>query len=47
VRLQIETLEDAVRHVRATAGLIPCTHDALIEWAATDTEFNFPAPEQP
>jgi predicted DNA-binding antitoxin AbrB/MazE fold protein len=47
VRLQIDTLEDAVQRVRATAGLIPCTNDELIEWAATDAELDFPAPEEP
>jgi predicted DNA-binding antitoxin AbrB/MazE fold protein len=47
VRLQIDTTEDAVRRVRSTAGLIPCTRDDLIEWAATDAEHDFPPPEEP
>jgi predicted DNA-binding antitoxin AbrB/MazE fold protein len=47
VRLQVDTTEDAVQRVRATAGLIPCTNDALIEWAATDAELDFPSPEEP
>lgn len=47
VRLQVDTMEDAVQQVRATAGLIPCTDDKLIEWAATDAELDFPLPEEP
>jgi predicted DNA-binding antitoxin AbrB/MazE fold protein len=47
VRLQVDTIEDAVQRVHATAGLIPCTNDKLIEWAATDAELDFPAPEEP
>jgi predicted DNA-binding antitoxin AbrB/MazE fold protein len=47
VRLQVDTMEDAVQRVRATAGLIPCTNDELIEWAATDAELDFPSPEEP
>lgn len=46
VRLQVDTAEDAVQRVRATAGLIPCTNPELIEWAATDAELDFPAPEE-
>ncbi|HEY7152947.1 MAG TPA: antitoxin family protein [Gemmataceae bacterium] len=46
VRLQVDTMEDAVQRVHATAGLIPCTNDQLIEWAATDAELDFPAPEE-
>ena len=47
VRLQVDTMEDAVQRVRATAGLIPCTNDKLIEWAASDAELDFPVPEEP
>jgi predicted DNA-binding antitoxin AbrB/MazE fold protein len=47
VRLQVDTLEDAAQRVQATAGLIPCTNDELIEWAATDAELDFPSPEEP
>jgi predicted DNA-binding antitoxin AbrB/MazE fold protein len=47
VRLQVDTMEDAVQRVRATAGLIPCTDDKLIEWAAGDAELDFPLSEQP
>ncbi len=47
VRLQIDTMEDAAQRVRATAGLIPCTKDELIEWAAADAELDFPASEEP
>ena len=47
VRLQVDTVEDAVQRVRATAGLIPCTNAELIEWAATDAELDFPSPEPP
>jgi predicted DNA-binding antitoxin AbrB/MazE fold protein len=47
VRLQVDTVEDAVQRVRATAGLIPCTNAGLIEWAATDAELDFPSPEEP
>jgi len=46
VRLQVDTMEDAVQRVRATAGLIPCTDDKLIEWAASDAELDFPLPEE-
>jgi predicted DNA-binding antitoxin AbrB/MazE fold protein len=46
VRLQVDTVEDAVQRVRVTAGLIPCTNDELIEWAATDADLDFPSPEE-
>lgn len=47
VRLQVDTVEDAVQRVRATAGMIPCTRDDVIEWAATDAELDFPTAEGP
>jgi predicted DNA-binding antitoxin AbrB/MazE fold protein len=47
VRLQVDTVEDAVQRVRTTAGLISCTNDKLIEWAASDAELDFPSPEEP
>jgi predicted DNA-binding antitoxin AbrB/MazE fold protein len=47
VRLQVDTMEDAVQRVRATAGLIPGTNDELIDWAATDAELDFPSPVWP
>ncbi len=46
VRLLIDTVEDAVQCVQDTAGLIPCTNSALIEWAATDAELDFPTLEE-
>jgi predicted DNA-binding antitoxin AbrB/MazE fold protein len=47
VRLLVDTTEDAVQRVKATAGLIPCTNHELIEWAARDAELDFPSPEEP
>jgi predicted DNA-binding antitoxin AbrB/MazE fold protein len=47
VRVSVETIPDAVRRVRETSGLIPCADPALIEWAATDSELDFPSREEP
>jgi len=46
VRLQVDTMEDIVQRVRATAGLIPCTNEELIEWAALDPELDYPPPPE-
>jgi predicted DNA-binding antitoxin AbrB/MazE fold protein len=45
VRVTIETVPEAVRRVRQSAGLIPCTDQAMIEWAAKDAELDYPSPE--
>jgi predicted DNA-binding antitoxin AbrB/MazE fold protein len=47
VRIHVETVPEAVRRVRQSAGLIRCTDPALIEWAARDPELDYPSPEGP
>jgi predicted DNA-binding antitoxin AbrB/MazE fold protein len=47
VRIHIEIMSEAVRRVRQSAGLIPCTDQAMIEWAARDPELDYPSPEGP
>ena len=42
VRVHVETVPDAVQRVRETAGLIPCSDAALIEWAALSPELDYP-----
>jgi predicted DNA-binding antitoxin AbrB/MazE fold protein len=46
VRIQIETVPEAVRRVRQSAGLIRCSDPALIEWAARDPELDYPSSEE-
>ena len=45
VRNDLETVPEAVRRVRQSAGLIPCTDQAMIEWAAQDPELDYPSRE--
>jgi predicted DNA-binding antitoxin AbrB/MazE fold protein len=42
VHIQVQTVPEAVRRVRQSAGLIPCADQTLIEWAAKDPELDYP-----
>jgi predicted DNA-binding antitoxin AbrB/MazE fold protein len=47
VRIQVESVPEAVRRVRQSAGLIPCADQAMIDWAALDPELDYPSSERP
>jgi predicted DNA-binding antitoxin AbrB/MazE fold protein len=47
VHIYVQTVPEAVRRVRQSAGLIPCTDQAMIEWAARDPELDYPSLREP